>query len=220
MKPTGLSMHTDSSDSLQQNTPASSKRSRFRGRARRTDGQSVVEFALALPLFLLLCLGVMEFGYALYEDHLIIALAREGSNLISRQSTIQDAETALLAGVHPPISFNQNGKLIFSVVKLGTGGANLNQPIIYQRRIVGSLTANSILGTPPTASYNGAPDYSAVNADNDGTIRVAGSLPNGLTLTAGQSVYVTEIYTKHNILTPAANFGVTLPTNLYASAYF
>ena len=162
----------------------------------------------------------MEFGYALYEDHIIISLAREGSNLISRQSTIQDAETALLAGVHPPINFNQNGRLIFSVVKLGTGGANLNQPIITQRRIVGSLTGNSILGTPPTASYNGAPDYSAVNADNDAAIRVTGSLPNGLTLTAGQSVYITEIYTNHNLLTPAANFGVTLPTNLYASAYF
>ena len=126
----------------------------------------------------------------------------------------------MLAGVHPPVDFNQNGRLIFSVIKLGTGGANLNRPIIAQRRVVGSLASSSVLGSPPPASYNGVPDYSAVNADNDAAIRVAGSLPNGLTLMAGQSVYVTEIYTRHNLLTPAANFGVTLPTNLYASAYF
>ena len=213
-------MHTNFSDNLQPNTPAERGRpSRFRDRVRRADGQSVVEFALTVPFFLLLCLGVMEFGFALYEDHIIVSLAREGSNLISRQSTIQDAETALLAAVHPPISFNQNGKLIFSVVKLGSGAA-LGQPIIYQRRVVGSLAGNSVLGNPPVASYNGAPDYNAVNADNDAAIRITGPLPNGLTLTAGQSVYITEIYTKHNLLTPAANFGVTLPTNLYASAYF
>ena len=183
-------------------------------------GQSVVEFAMALPLILLLCLGVMEIGYALYEDHMIVAMAREGSNLISRTSTIQEAETAMLAAVHAPLDFNQNGRLIFSVVKLGTGGANLNQAIISQRRVVGSLAGNSVLGSPPAGSYNGAPDYMATNADNDTTIRVSGSLPNGYTLSAGQSVFVTEIYSRHNLLTPAANFGITLPTNLYAAAYF
>ncbi|MFN8007420.1 MAG: TadE/TadG family type IV pilus assembly protein [Terriglobia bacterium] len=187
---------------------------------RGVEGQSVVEFAVVLPLILLLCLGVMELGYALYEDHMIVAMAREGSNLISRTSTIQEAETAMLQAVHAPLDFNQNGRLIFSVVKLGTGGSNLNLAIISQRRVIGSLAGNSMLGMPPGASYNGTPDYMAVNADNDTNIRMTGSLPNGYTLSAGQSVYVTEIYTRHNLLTPAANFGITLPTNLYAAAYF
>lgn len=191
-----------------------------RPRRRGASGQSVVEFAVALPLFLLLVLGIMEFGYALYEDHIIVALAREGSNLISRQSTIQEAEVAMLAGVHGPVDFNQNGRLIFSVIKLGTGGANLNRAIISQRRVVGALASSSVLGTPPAGSYNGAPDYTAINQDNDTNIRVTGTLPNGLVLVAGQSVYVTEVYSRHNLISPAANFGVTLPTNLYASAYF
>ena len=60
---------------------------------------------MILPLLLLLVLGVIEVGYALYENHLIIKLAREGSNLISRQSTLQEAENALLAATTPPISF-------------------------------------------------------------------------------------------------------------------
>ena len=183
-------------------------------------GQTLVEFSMVLPLLLLLVLGVIEVGYALYENHQIIKLAREGSNLISRQSTLQEAETALLAATTPPITFNQDGKLILSVVRLGTGGGNLNRPIIAQRRVIGTLSAGSVLGDPDPSAYNGAPNYVAQNADNDTRIRIAGALPNGLTLVAGQSVYVTEVYTHHNLITPFERFGARLPSNLYASAYF
>jgi hypothetical protein len=77
-----------------------------------------------------------------------------------------------------------------------------------------------VLGTPPTSSYNGAPDYMARDADNDSAIRVAGALPNGLTLTAGQAVYVTEIFIRHSAVSPITRLGITMPTTLYASAYF
>jgi Flp pilus assembly protein TadG len=183
-------------------------------------GQSVVEFAMVLPFMLMVALGVIEMGYALYEDHLIVKLAREGANLISRNSTLTEAETALQAAISPPVAFNANGKLILSVVKLGTGGANLNVAIISQRRVVGTLAANSAVGNPASSAYNGSPNYNAINADNDTTIRVPGALPNGLTLTAGQSVYITEVYTRHNYITPFDKFGYTLPSTLYASAFF
>jgi hypothetical protein len=183
-------------------------------------GQTLVEFSMVLPLLLLLVLGVIEVGYALYENHLIIKLAREGSSLISRQSTLQEAENALLAATTPPISFDHDGKLILSVIRLGTGGGNLNRPIIAQRRVIGTLSAGSVLGDPDPSAYNGAPNYVAQNADNDTRIRIAGALPNGLTLVAGQSVYITEVYTRHNLITPFERFGAKLPSNLYASAYF
>ena len=183
-------------------------------------GQSLVEFAMVLPLVLVLALGIIEVSYALFENHLIIKLAREGANLISRGTKLGEAETSLLAATTAPVAFNAKGKLVLSVIKLGDAGANLNQPIISQRRVVGTLSANSVLGNPPTSSYSGAPDYTAVNPNNDSSIRIAGALPNGLTLAAGESVYVTEVYTRHDFITPFQNFGVTLPTNLYASAYF
>jgi len=183
-------------------------------------GQSLVEFAMVMPLVLVLVLGVIEVSYALFENHLITKLAREGANLISRGTNLGEAETSLLAATTPPVAFNAKGKLVLSVIKLGESGANLNQPIISQRRIVGSLSANSVLGNPPTASYSGAPHYSAVNPNNDSSVRVSGALPNGLTLAAGQSVYVTEVYTRHDLITPFEKFGVALPANLYASAYF
>jgi Flp pilus assembly protein TadG len=189
-------------------------------RQRAVSGQSIVEFAMVLPFMLTLVLGIIEVGYALYENHIIITMAREGSNLISRQSTLDEAETAIVAASAGPVNLSNDGKLIFSVVRLGTGGANLNQAIISQRHVVGTINANSILGNPPTSAYNSGPNYTVKNPDNDLSVRVSGPLPNGLTLTAGQSFYITEIYTTHEAITPFSKFGITLPTQLYASAYF
>jgi hypothetical protein len=196
------------------------RRERSLCRCSQQQGQTLVEFAMVVPLLLLLVLGVIEIGYALYENHLIIKLAREGANLTSRQTTIQEAENAILAATTRPIRFDQDGKLIFSVIKLGTGGGNLNQPIIAQRRVVGTLSVPSVLGDPVTSAYNGPPNYAAQDPNNDTRIRISGALPNGLTLTAGKSVFVTEVYTHHDLITPFENFGPSLPTNLYASAYF
>ena len=183
-------------------------------------GQSIVEFAMVLPFMLTLVLGIIEVGYALYENHIIIAMAREGSNLISRQSTLSEAEAAIVTASSGPVNLSNDGKLIFSVVRLGTGGANLNQAIISQRHVVGTINANSVLGDPPTSAYDNGPNYTAKNPDNDLSVRVSGPLPNGLTLTAGQSFYITEIYTTRQAITPFEKFGIALPTRLYASAYF
>jgi len=185
-------------------------------------GQSLVEFAMVLPLVLVLVLGIIEVSYALFENHIIIKLTREGSNLISRGTKLghADIDSWLLSGTNAPVAFNAKGKLVLSVIKLGDAGANLDRPIISHRRVVGTLSANSVLGNPPSSSYSGTPDFAAVNPNNDSNIRIMGALPNSLTLTDGESVYVTEIYMRHDFLTPFQNFGVTLPTNLYASAYF
>lgn len=42
-------------------------------------GQSAVEFALVLPLLLILLMGIMEFGLVLYDKAVITNAAREGA---------------------------------------------------------------------------------------------------------------------------------------------
>jgi hypothetical protein len=49
---------------------------------------------------------VVEFGYAIYRSMLIDHLAREGSNLISREASIEDAEAALRAAATGPVMFD------------------------------------------------------------------------------------------------------------------
>lgn len=48
-------------------------------RAKEEDGASLVEFAVALPLLLLLVLGIIEFGFALAQSNEIRHGAREGA---------------------------------------------------------------------------------------------------------------------------------------------
>jgi Flp pilus assembly protein TadG len=48
-------------------------------RRRRTRGQALVEFALVLPIFMLLVAGMLDFGLALYSRMTVINAAREGA---------------------------------------------------------------------------------------------------------------------------------------------
>jgi len=182
---------------------------------RHEAGQALFEFGVTLPILMALVLGVIEFGYALFQVQLVTSMAREGSNLIARQVTINDAEAALrtMSGL---VRFDANSTLILSVVRLGVGGANNNVPIIVQRRSVGAFAASSVLGDPPQSAYQGSPDYNAYNPDDDPSIRVSGVLPNGFTLTPGESVYVTEVFTQRTSIVPF----MPLPAMLHASAYF
>jgi len=185
-------------------------------------GQSLVEFALTMPLFLLLGLGIIEMGYALYDQHVIVKLTREGSNLISRGTTLQDAGTAMNSMTSAPVDFSgSNSKLIFSVLKRvsTTTAGNYNQVILYQRTQLGSFSAQSVLTTQGAGSFGGAPDYIANNSDNDTNLRVT-NVPASLVLNLGQMAYVTEIYSHHNLITPFDRIGMSVPTTLYSIAYF
>jgi Flp pilus assembly protein TadG len=55
------------------------KSGRFRRRSDRSRGQAVVEFALVIPLFIMLLAGMIDFGIGLYDYMVIIGAARDGA---------------------------------------------------------------------------------------------------------------------------------------------
>ena len=183
-------------------------------------GQAIVEFAVLLPIFVVMVLGIVEVGYALLEQHVVTKLSREGSNLISRNTTLPDAITAMKAMASFPVDFD-HGKVILSVLKVGatTGTSNYNKLILYQRYSYGSLSAPSKLGTQGAASFGSPPDYVAPNSDADANLRVTNA-PASLSLPPGGLVYVTEVYSQHKLITPLDRFGISVPTTLYSIAYF
>ena len=187
---------------------------------RRDRGQSMIEFAVVLPLLLIVVLGLIEVSYALYDQHVVTKLTREGSNLISRDTSLQDAASALGHLSSRPVDFSSNSKVIFSVImNVGTTGAsNYGQPILYQRYEYGAIGGTSRLSTGG-GSYTGAPDYTATNPNGDTGLRVT-NLPASVSVPIGGMVYVTEIYTAHTLITPFNRFGVTVPSTLYSIAYF
>ena len=183
-------------------------------------GQAIVEFAVLLPIFVVIVLGVVEVSFALLDQHAVTKLSREGSNLISRDTTLADAVTALKSMATYPVSLD-NGKVILSVLKVGStsGSSNYNRLILYQRYAYGSLAAASKLSTAGSASFGAAPDYTAPNSDSDTNLRVTNA-PSTLVVPPGGLVYVTEIFNRHQLLTPLDRFGIQVPTTLYSVAYF
>ena len=92
----------------------------LRQRVSCASGQTLLEFALVLPFVLVLALGVIEVGYALLDQHVVTKLAREGSNLISRDTSLADAATAMRNMSSRPVNFNNGSSrrdLVTTLVK-------------------------------------------------------------------------------------------------------
>ena len=186
---------------------------------RRRAGQTLAEVAIVLPLLFLMIFGLVELGWAIYQSNVMRGYVREASNIISRRGTIQDAEVGVIAAAAAggPVEIgpdSETSTLILSVVTLASSGDNAGGPIIIQRRSIGRLEKESVLGDPPAGAFGGPPDYNALHPSDDG--RLVATLPDGYALTAGQSLFVTEIYTRRQRIIDIGE----LPDVLYASAFF
>jgi Flp pilus assembly protein TadG len=62
---------------------------RHLNRKRREKGSSAVEFALAIPIFIILVIGIIEFGWYFFVQHTLQYATREGMRLalVGRQLT-------------------------------------------------------------------------------------------------------------------------------------
>jgi hypothetical protein len=187
---------------------------------RRENGQSMIEFAIVLPVLLVVVLGLIETSFALYDQHVVTRLTREGSNLISRDVALGDAVTVLKNMSSRPVNFDSSSRVIFSVImnEATTGTSNYNTPILYARYSYGAIPGASRLSTSG-GSYGPAPEYTATNPNNDTGLRIT-NLPSNVLVPLGGMVYVTEIYSTHQLITPFNRFGVTVPNTLYSIAYF
>lgn len=189
---------------------------------RSEKGQSLVEFAFLIPLATLLTLGVIEIGYALLDQHVVTKLTREGSNLISRDASLKDARIAITTMSTRPVNFSSGSKVIFSVLKKvgSVGAANYDHIVLYQRHEWGTMAGSNPSQLATTGgSFGPEPDYVAINSDNDTSLRIV-SPPAYLNIVRGGLMYVTEVYSTHDLLTPLQNFGVAVPSKLYSIAYF
>jgi hypothetical protein len=70
-----------------------------------------------------------------------------------------------------------------------------------------------------SGTFGAGPDYVAANSDTNAGLQID-NLPGNLDVTRGGLLYVTEIFTTHDLLTPLDRFGVTVPSTLYSIAYF
>jgi Flp pilus assembly protein TadG len=94
----------------------------MRLQSRNSDrGQTLVEFALILPVFVLVLVGIFDVGRAVYAFNTVNNAAREGARLAIVDQTVSDiqdraAERAVSLGVQP-------GDVRVSFVNTSTGNA-------------------------------------------------------------------------------------------------
>ena len=106
-------------------------------------GQALVEFALVLPIFLLIVLGIMEFGNLLFQINVVTGAAREGVRVAA--VTAPDG-TAVSAAVNNVL----NAANIHDPVITVAGPTGANEVSVTVQVIYSSITGGFVPGIGTT----------------------------------------------------------------------
>lgn len=167
---------------------------------RQESGQALVEFSIVAILILMMAFGLIDFSRAIYQKQVLSHLAREGSNLASRGSTLTATANQVIAD--SSLNLGTNGCVIVTSVQ-NVGGTNtilgqVSQCGISASSQIGQMGGKTVnLPTPPAKS--GLPSIPQLN----------------------QTVYITEIYYSFTPITPIGTLlKFAMPSKLYDVAYF
>ncbi len=180
------------SPSILKREPSSPRRARDRG-LRGDGGQSLAEFALVLPMIIVVLLAVIELGNAFTVQHAITTISREGANIAARGTTLDTVLQVVMTN-GSDLALASRGGSIASQVTIQSG-----QPLITQQLATLGYSGQSQIG---------------------GLGQIATGL-TGLGLTEGSDHYVVEVFFGYQAITPLANFlsGV-IPSLMYQQAVF
>lgn len=168
-----------------------------RGLARllRSDsGQGVAEFALALPVILVILLGMVEFSHAYDRVHGLAGLSREGANIAARGSSLSDVLTTVVA----------NGETLDMA---GNGGAIVSRVVVEGGQPV-------VMAQVASAGYEDYSRLTAADSTAANWIAMAG-------FAEGSTHYTVEVFLTYEPVTPLAGlFEAVAPSVLYERAVF
>lgn len=172
-------------------------RRNFNSRRSQLTGLAVVEFAIVLPVLMIILFGVVDFGRTVLVRQVMINLSREAANLASRGTPLDDAMNAIIQSA-APLDMNEHGRMILSEVVRDVNG----NTTISDQRIAGSLGNGSRVGT---------------GVGNPATLP-ATDTPIPL---PGQNMFVAEVYYQSPPITPLGNLvNITLGEIFYDAAFF
>lgn len=164
--------------------------------ARQEDGLAYLEFALILPVLLLLLLGGVEVSRYIQAAQKVDKMTHTIVDLIAQAPTISESELdqIMMAAEHimTPYPFNDNGVIIVSCVGYNEYG---QLRVKWQYSGGGTLPRSSAIG-----SEGGSPD-----------------LPEGFTLDTRDNVIIAESFFT---ITPIINDNYVGASEFYRTAYY
>ncbi|MGA2961625.1 MAG: TadE/TadG family type IV pilus assembly protein [Candidatus Korobacteraceae bacterium] len=166
-------------------------------------GQALMEFALIGSVMIILLLGLIDLGRAIFDKEVMSDLTRTGSNLASRGpcgTLTACLTTAANAVMTQPSDLNMsaNGMVIVTAVQAdGAGNATIIGQYT-QGTVAGASSKVGVQGNPPTLPATTPP------------------IPP-----KNQTIYVTEVFYSFTPITPIGKFmTIAFPSTLYDVAYF
>ena len=141
---------------------------RTKARDRRQGGQTLVEFALILIPFLLITMGIFDFGRAILDYNMISNAAREGARvgIISTRTNAQICEAVITHVSLPGVSGTgcTSGGLTTTIVSRGsppTLVANSGSPVVVRVQyvftpitpLIGDIIGTSLTLTAQSSMY-------------------------------------------------------------------
>lgn len=159
-------------------------------------GIAAVEFALLLPLLLLLALPLVDAARALQAQLILTNMAREGANLAARGPAPNEAHAAIFTAVTasaPPLNMSGNGVAYITIVtNMGTA-SDPSYRITEQYR-----SGQPYAGAPGSRLWNACGEWQAGRcASISSAASPLISIPAG-TVGAGQQIFAMETFYNFN----------------------
>lgn len=108
-----------------------------------TQGQSLIELALLLPILLVLVFGVIDFARAIQFNNILVAMSREGANLSARTSASPQVIIKGLNATAEPLVMKDNGMMYITKIMGTKVGANVVARVQLQTRQAGATTVGN-----------------------------------------------------------------------------
>jgi Flp pilus assembly protein TadG len=161
---------------------------------RHKRGIALTEFALILPIILIMVLATIDIGL-LTQSHLIISnVAREGGSIASRQDAINNGIISMLQASARPLDLTAaNGRIYITRITAGQS-AGQSAPRITATVTGGTLGFATKMGA-------GTPNLGLTQAVYDHLVYKPANGAADM-----QYVTVVEVYYKYRPITPISNF--------------
>jgi hypothetical protein len=163
-------------------------------------GTALIEFALILPILIILVMVTVDFGRLIQARLIISNVSREGGSIASRQTTVDTSLITVLKESGKPLNLiGADGKIIITRIRAGQN-ATAHDPTIATQDSRGTLGRNSAIGTVGASPTIAASIYDRL-VFKTSTIppRAIADIPE---------VTVVEVFYKYRPITPfARGFG-------------